>query len=366
MRPGDQQLVLDGPPEAAGELDQGRGRRGPPLPPDPFPGLGLGLLDRPGRADAPGAELGVRVRVARESCSTASSSYRPSEARRTRTRQARSTSSSAASSRSSKCSGGVAAHASVCSAAVRWSGSSARAAATLGHPGQPPGDQHGRAPLLGGPQRQREERLDHARRSARSARTTSDAVEEVAGGQLALGQHVPGRADGERPVDRLRQPRRIGQQHLERRLVGAHRGEGQVTGVEQVQVGVGQVGEVRRGAGGLDRGGRRPARARRRSAARRSRFGARARRGSPPSGLVASSVVADQADRVGAGAVQPALRSTPSGRGRPPSPTARIRSSSSVLPQAWSAEVGAQPLDERLLADVGHQLLQDAPGPCSR
>ena len=47
-------------------------------------------------------------------------------------------------------------------------------------------------------------------------------------------------------------PRR--EQHLQRGLVGAHRGEGQVAVVEQVQVGHRQVREVRRGAGGLDLG----------------------------------------------------------------------------------------------------------------
>ena len=53
-------------------------------------------------------------------------------------------------------------------------------------------------------------------------------------------------------------------------------------------------------------------------------------------------------------------RSSRRGRGRRPRRSPTIRSSSTVLPQACSAEVGAQTLDEGVLADVGHQLLEHA------
>ena len=275
VRPRDQQLVLDRAPEALGEARSGAARPAPrararPAPtPRPWPPRPAGPPRRPRRAAGrPGRGRGPAARRPR------ASSYRPSEARRTSTRQARSTSSAAAASSSVEVLGRGGRPGERVQRGGAVLGLVGAGGGDLGQPGQPAGDQHAGAPLLGGAQREVEERLDHA--GARlGGQHQQHAVEEVAGRELALGEHVPGGADGDGAVDGVGQPRGVVQQHLERALVGAHRGEGQVALVEQVQVGVRQVGEVRRGAGRLD-----PLLAdpleRRRGSARRSRSGARA------------------------------------------------------------------------------------------
>ena len=97
------------------------------------------------------------------------------------------------------------------------------------------------APALGGLESQGEERLDQAGRPL-GREDREDAVEEVAGRQLALGQHVPGGRHRQRRARRRRAGRPSAVEHrLERGLVGADRGEGQVAVVEQVEVGVRQV-----------------------------------------------------------------------------------------------------------------------------
>ena len=111
------------------------------------------------------------------------------------------------------------------------------------------------------------------------------AVEELVGGQLAVGQHLEAGDHGLRPVDRLRQVGGAVEQHAHRGRVRADGGEGEVGGVEQVEVGVGEV-DGRRGAGGLDRTWCRPARARRRRR-RTTPTSSRCGRGSPSSGDVA-------------------------------------------------------------------------------
>ena len=218
--------------------------------------------------------------------------------------------------------------------AVRWSGSSARAAATSASRASRRGTST--AGLHCSAARRASAKKGSTTPGLCSvASTPQHAVEEVAGGQLALRQHVPRRHDRHRAVDRVRQLGRLVQQQLERGLVGAHGGEGQVAVVEQVQVRDREVREVRRRAGGLDL----------RSSPCRSRPSVGADVGAHPERVAARLAAvgaggeqrrADQADRVGAGAVQPARWSSRPGRGRPPRRRRPIRSPSSALPHAWS------------------------------
>ena len=195
VRPRHHQLVLDRPPEAAGEVAAPASPAGiAAVAPEPLPGLGLGLLERPGRGDALRPQVRVRVGVALEQRLRP----RPRRSGRARrggpcTRHARSTSSAAAVVEQLEVlRRATRVQASVFSAAVRCSGSSARRGGHLGHPGQPPRDQHRRAPLLGGAQGEREERLDDAR-ALLGRQHRQHAVEEVAGGQLALERACPRR-----------------------------------------------------------------------------------------------------------------------------------------------------------------------------
>ena len=164
-----------------------------------------------------------------------------------------------AASSCAKCSGDGAAAASVRSAGARCSGSSAgrrpprpgeparSGTATVGRPAPrpPPGPGTGTARRAPGSARSR---APPARRSA------------AVGGELALDQHVPGRRDRHRPRQRVRQVPGGPQHRRQGRLVGPHRGEGEVAVVDELQVGRGE----------LDRGPR-PGRSRPRWSRRGSR-----------------------------------------------------------------------------------------------
>ena len=130
-------------------------------------------------------------------------------------RPGRSRPSAAASSRS-KCSGVDADQARVRSAACRCSGSSARAAATSASRASRRGDQHRRAPLLGGLQGQGEERLDHAGAllglpAPAAAQSSTSPVESSP--LSSMSQAVP---TASARLTGSGRPRPRGQQHLQR------------------------------------------------------------------------------------------------------------------------------------------------------
>ena len=163
-------------------------------------------------------------------------------------------------------------------------------------------------------------------------------------------------ADREGPVDRLRERSRVGEQHLQRRLVGAHRRERQVAVVEQVQIGHRQVEQVRRGAGGLDPDVAHPLEPRDAPGVGADPQRVHARLTAVRAGREQRGP--DQADRVGAGAVQPGAgprRQVPvGGVADRPHQVRQLCVAPRVL-----REVAAQPLDELLLGHQRHQLVQD-------
>ena len=148
----------------------------------------------------------------------------------------------------------------------------------------------------------------------------------------------------DRPRQRVGQLGRVAEQGLQRLLVGAHGREGEVAVVEQVQVGRRELGQPGGRAGRQDVEVADPLQAAVGPAGRtRSAAGAAAagrRRGWSRPGPTGRRRARRPSPRPGSGCrcrPGPSTRSSTSrGRVRRRSPTAPIRSVSSVLPQAWS------------------------------
>ena len=178
-----------------------------------------------------------------------SSSYRPIAARRVATRQARSTSEPAARSRSARCSLRGGRRGERAQGRGREVGVVGQVGRHLGELLEPLGDPVARRPPLGQLQGDVEERLDHGR-AVLASEHLEDAGEQVLAAELTVADHLEAGHDRERPVDRRRQVGRMVEQGADRGGVGTHGGEGEVTGVQQMEVGLGEA-DGRGGAAGL-------------------------------------------------------------------------------------------------------------------
>ena len=121
----------------------------------------------------------------------------------------------------------------------------------LGELLEPCGDPVARGPALGQLEGDVEEGLDHGR-AVLALEHLEDAAEEVVAGELAVRDHLEAGDHGQGPVDRLGEVGGPVQQDPDGVGVGPHRGEGEVAGVEQVEVGLGRSTGCH-GPAGLDR-----------------------------------------------------------------------------------------------------------------